>query len=305
MAEGGLRPLTRLHVRHTVGMADPIAAKDQTPDSRIGDGLPETLEEVVAAHGQRYFKLKVGSGMAEDISRLVAIAEVLDRIPDAYYVTLDGNEQYKNAEAALELWHAIEAEPALTRLRQSTLYIEQPISRERALDEDVSELSAKRAVIIDESDGTIDAFSRARTVGYDGVSTKNCKGVYKSLINRARCAKWNAEHGRDRYFMSAEDLTTSPGISVQQDLALVGLLGLTHVERNAHHFIRGMADRPIAEQQAFLKAHPDLYREQDGTVHLNVVDGKVEIGSLACIGFAVAADIDWSTLETMPASTWR
>ena len=41
--------------------------------------------------------------------------------------------------------------------------------------------------------------------------------------------------------MSAEDLTTQAGLSVQQDLALVNLLGIRHVERNGHHYVNGMA----------------------------------------------------------------
>ena len=64
--------------------------------------------------------------------------------------------------------------------------------------------------------------------------------------------------------MSAEDLTTWPGVSVQQDLALVSLLGLGHVERNAHHFIDGMGFAPEREQLAFVTAHPDLYEKKDG-----------------------------------------
>ena len=46
----------------------------------VGDGLPETLEEVVARYGHRYFKLKVGGDVAADVERLAAIASVLDRI---------------------------------------------------------------------------------------------------------------------------------------------------------------------------------------------------------------------------------
>ena len=49
------------------------------------------------------------------------------------------------------------------------------------------------------------------------------------------------------YFMSAEDLTTQAGLSVQQDLALVNLLGIGHVERNGHHYVNGMAALPLAE----------------------------------------------------------
>jgi len=41
-------------------------------------------------------------------------------------------------------------------------------------------------VIIDESDGTLDAFPQARRLGYTGVSSKTCKGFYKSIVNAAR-----------------------------------------------------------------------------------------------------------------------
>ena len=110
-------------------------------------------------------------------------------------------------------------------------------------------------MIIDESDGEIDSFPRARALGYDGVSSKACKGFYKSVINRARCEKWNAEGGTRRYFMSAEDLTVHAGVSLQQDLALVNYIGLTHVERNGHHFVDGFCERPDSEADAFLAAH--------------------------------------------------
>ena len=48
--------------------------------------------------------------------------------------------------------------------------------------------------------------------------------------------------------MSAEDLTTQAGIAVQQDLALASLVGATHVERNGHHYVDGMAGAPEQEQ---------------------------------------------------------
>ena len=81
-------------------------------------------------------------------------------------------------------------------------------------------------MIIDESDGELDAFVRARALGYGGVSSKDCKGFYKSIVNLARCRLWNAEDGGGAFFLSGEDLTTQAGLAVQQDLALVSLLGL-------------------------------------------------------------------------------
>ena len=69
-------------------------------------------------------------------------------------------------------------------------------------------------MIIDESDADLDVFPRARALGYAGVSSKTCKGLYKSMINAARCLRWNAEG--PRYFMSAEDLTLQAGIAVHE-----------------------------------------------------------------------------------------
>ena len=294
-----LRPLSALHARHTVGLVDPITAADQAPGSRVEDGLPETLEAVIAAYGHTYFKLKVGGDLGTDLARLAAIARVLDRSPAPYRVTLDGNEQYESVEGIAALWTAIEKTPALTRLAASTLFIEQPITRAAALERDVGPLSARRPVIIDESDEDLDAFPRARSCGYRGVSSKSCKGFYKSLINAARCARWNAEAGAPRSFMSAEDLTTQAGLGVQQDLALVALLGLEHIERNGHHYVNGMAALPAAEQAAFLRAHPDLYTESAGAVRLSIAGGRLAIGSLACPGWAAAAEPDWSAMRPM------
>ena len=103
-------------------------------------------------------------------------------------------------------------------------------------------------VEIDEADGAIDAFADRPRPRLPGVSAKSCKGFTRALLNRARVAAWNAEAGADRYFMSAEDLTTQAGIAVQQDLLLATLVGATHVERNGHHYVDGMAGAPEAEQ---------------------------------------------------------
>ena len=293
----GLRPADTLHARHTVGLVDPITAADQPAGSRLDDGLPETLEDVVAAYGHTYFKLKVGGDVAADVVRLTAIAGVLDRLAEPYVVTLDGNEQYASVDEALALWRAIESTPALRRLAASILLIEQPLARKSALVSDVGALGAARPVIIDESDADLDAFPEARARGYRGVSSKACKGFYKSLINRGRCVLWNREAGHEAYFMSAEDLTTQAGLALQQDLALVSLLGLEHVERNGHHYVRGLAALPPAEQRALLGAHPDLYVDDRGLVRLRITRGRLDIRSLACAGFAAGAAPDWAGLR--------
>ena len=291
-----LRPAARLHARHTVGLADPITALDQG-GTRLADGLPETLEEVVAAYEPTYFKLKVGGEAAADVARLRAIAGVLDRRAEPYHVTLDGNEQYASVDAVLELWRAIEHEPALRRLAAAILFVEQPLARGVTLQSDVRPLGAIRPVIIDESDADLGAFPAARARGYRGVSSKACKGLYKSLLNAARCARWNREAGGDVYFMSAEDLTTQPGLALQQDLALVSVLGLGHVERNGHHYVRGLAALPPGEQAAWAAAHPDLYVRDGDLVRLRITKGQLAIASLRVAGFAAGAEPDWSSMR--------
>ncbi len=299
----GLKPLQRLQVRHTVGLLDPIIASDQPAGTRVGDGLPETLEEVVARYGQHYFKLKVSGDHEADLDRLRRIAGVLAMVPDPLHVTLDGNEQYPDAETAAALWRAMRQEAVLERLCASTLLIEQPIKREAALTAPVTALARHKPVIIDESDGDLESFPRARALGYTGVSTKACKGFYKSLLNLARCRQWNGANSGP-YFMSAEDLTTQPGLSLQQDLVLVSLLGIGHVERNAHHFIDGFNGRPEAEALAYLQAHPDLYERQGGRVRLHIERGEVTISSLGGPGFGSSVDPDLASTTPMPRANW-
>jgi hypothetical protein len=293
---GALRPARSIEVRHTVGLVDPLTSAERPAAERVNDGLPETLEEVVSHYKGRYYKLKVGGDVKADLDRLSRIASVLDRGAGDYRCTFDGNEQYDDVDGIVELWRKVEETPALSRMVKSTLFIEQPIKRQSALSRPVTALAGYRPVIIDESDGELSTFPEALRLGYSGVSTKNCKGFYKSVLNAARVAKLGAGH-----FMSAEDLTTQPGVSVQQDLALVSLLGLTHVERNAHHFIDGMSSAPEKEQLAFLAAHPGLYHRDPGRpVRLTVKEGRLDLSSLGCCGFAVGADMDFESLRAMP-----
>jgi hypothetical protein len=294
----GLTPAASIHARHTVGLVDAIT-QAETEGKRIDDGLPESLEEVVAAYGHRYFKLKVGGDIEEDLQRLAAIAAVLDRPIEPYQATLDGNEQYRDLEKVTELWRRIGEEPRLTRLQSSILFVEQPITRDRALVESVAALSDRVPIEIDESDADVGVFPQARALGYRGISSKSCKGFYRALINRARIETWNAaEPGR--YFMSAEDLTTQAGVAVQQDLCLATLIGATHVERNGHHYVDGMTGVPKAEREAFLARHPDLYHRAGDNARVTIRDGQIALGSLDTPGLGVGPLPEFDIMQKSP-----
>jgi len=295
-------PAPKLAVRHTIGLADALSAADLDPSERRDDGLPQTLDEVIAAYGHRFFKIKVSGRPKEDVERLSAIAGLLDARFDAYRVTLDGNEQFESADAAGELLDRIDGEPRLQRLRASMLFFEQPIARAQALSTSVATLARRVALEIDESDGDVGAFPRARDLGYAGISSKSCKGFYRALLNSARVAHYNAQ-GEGHFVMSAEDLTTQGGVAVQQDLMLASLVGATHVERNGHHYVDGMAGASQAEQDAFLAAHGDLYaRAANGRVRLSIRNGDISLDSIArAPGLATAVMPDWSAMRPSAA----
>ena len=288
-----LTPVTSIAARHTVGMLDPLDGRDPRPD--VADGLPVTLQEVIAAYGHNYFKLKVGGNIDEDLARLGRIAGILDGQAGPYRATIDGNEQYADAEAVAVLVARMDEIPALARLRSATLFIEQPIARAVALQKPLGETGAKVAMIIDKSDGEDDALLQAFKLGYRGVSSKACKGVWRSLVNLARVRA----AGRGA-ILSGEDLTTQAGLAVQQDLALVSLLGLAHVERNGHHYVDGFGVAPAGEVAQFRAAHPDLYQPRGGKVRLAISGGLLALGSInSAAGLGSSAHPDFAALEPM------
>ena len=59
-----LTPADSIAARHTVGLVDVIGGHP----GQVGDGLPKSLEEVVATYGHRYFKLKVGGDCDADLA---------------------------------------------------------------------------------------------------------------------------------------------------------------------------------------------------------------------------------------------
>jgi hypothetical protein len=261
-------PSTRVAVRYTIGILDSI------------DSV-----RAAAAKGYRYYKIKLSGDPANDRERLIDLAEALGGVD--YRATADANEQYQSLadlEAVIEL---ITRDPRLASFAERLLYIEQPFARENTWNVDVRALCDEIAFIIDEADDDYDAFPRAKVLGYRGVSSKSCKGLYKSLLNGVRAAEWGG-----KYFISAEDLTCQAGLALQQDTALVALHGLTHAERNGHRYVNGFAGTPAAEAQAFLAGHPDLYRQSGGRVHLAVEDGAILTHSLSAKGFASAVRPD-------------
>ncbi|WP_024512134.1 hypothetical protein [Bradyrhizobium sp. ARR65] len=277
------RMLERVAVRHTVGLGDDVEGEG---------GVADTNEN----SGARYFKLKLGGDPDSDAARLARIGgELASRLHD-YKVTLDANEQYADLNALGALVDRLDRDAALRPIASKLLYIEQPMPRDITRQSPLGALAA-RDFIIDEADDSYGAFPTARELGYAGISSKSCKGIYKSVINATRAAKWS-EEGR-RFFITGEDLTCQAGLAVQQDLALGALIGVTHAERNGHHYVDGFASAPLAEAQAFRTVHSDLYAGEGDNIRVAIHDGDLLTGSLAVPGFATSVHPDWSALSPL------
>ncbi|WP_426535049.1 hypothetical protein [Bradyrhizobium sp. McL0615] len=283
----GRKRLERVAIRHTVGMDDKVEGEGGVADIRENAGA-------------RYFKLKLNGDPQHDADRLIQIGRELATLPHDYRVTLDANEQYADLAGLSALVDRLDRDAALRPIAQKLLYIEQPMPRDITRQSPLGGL-ARRDFIVDEADDSYDAFPVARALGYRGISSKSCKGVYKSVINATRAAKWSASG--EKCFIAGEDLTCQAGLAVQQDLALGALIGVTHAERNGHHYVDGFGDTPAAEAEAFLSAHPDLYVRDASKIRLAIHDGDLLTGSLTAPGFASSVHPDWSTMQPLARPT--
>jgi L-alanine-DL-glutamate epimerase-like enolase superfamily enzyme len=277
----GRRRLERVAIRHTVGLDDQVEGRG---------GAADTQENA----GARYFKLKLNGDPQADAARLIRIGKELEALPRVEGITLDANEQYADLAALGALLDRLDHDAALAPIATKLLYIEQPMPRDITRHSPLEALGA-RDLIVDEADDSYDAFPAARALGYRGISSKSCKGIYKSVVNATRAAVWSA--GAEKFFVSGEDLTCQAGLSVQQDLALGALIGVTHAERNGHHYVDGFAQTPAAEALAFMSAHPDLYAGDGNDVRLSIHDGDLLTGSLTAPGFATSVHPDWLSLS--------
>lgn len=297
------RPASEVALRHTVGMADPLRCEEAPLD----DGLPATLEDEIREYGVDHFKLKIGAGPKPDAARLRAIAEVVREAGVAApRYTLDGNEQYEDPAALLELLDDLDADEVGESILAGLLYVEQPFARAATLDAagaaDLAPLAARVPLVIDEADGSVDAFARARDLGYRGVSVKNCKGVFRALLNRGLCLRAGADH-----FQAAEDLTNLGTVPLQQSLATMASLGLDHAELNGHHYFRGLDHLGREGAAEALAAHPDLYRAFDEGASLRVEEGRLQFASVLESGFGDLGDPDLEEMMPLtesPSSAW-
>lgn len=305
--EGMVNDSTLL-VRHTVGLSDPLTDGDIADGDRVSDGLPQSLEACVKAYGLQYFKIKLGGDAETDAARLRRLAGLLARESPDYHYTLDGNEQFRALADFRELWDSLKAESALAEFLspEHLLFVEQPLHREVALDDEIADALAgwpdAPPLIIDESDAEWGSLRRALDLGYVGGSHKNCKGVIKGIANAALLRRRAAAAPDRVWIQSGEDLANIGPVALLQDLAVMHGLGIRHVERNGHHYFAGLSPFEIGLQRATLDAHGDLYRDGGAFPTLRIEEGRIEVGSVVAAPFGTGFSLDeviddWRTLD--------
>lgn len=294
-------PLSTVQVRHTVGLADPLTPSDVSESERLNDGLPHDLESSIRAYGLTAFKIKLFADAERDLDRLRRLRDILMRETSGRFLaTLDGNENFQTTGAFRAFWARVTGDSALADLVSKIVVVEQPVHRDRSLtDETGAELrgwAARPPLIIDEADGAVGDLPRALSLGYHGTSHKNCKGIVKGIANACLIA-----HRRNRganVVLTGEDLANIGPVALLQDLAMMALLGIEHVERNGHHYFRGLSMWPETWQREMARSHSDLYGYlPEGYAALRISGGRIDIGSVNAAPFGAAPLFDPDTLH--------
>ena len=79
---------------------------------------------------------------------------------------------------------------------------------------------------------------------------------------------------------------------------MMAALGIEHVERNGHHYFKGLSAWPKSVQASMLENHDDLYRTHpEGYPTLGIKDGALDLSSLNAALFGPSERLDVSALE--------
>ena len=297
-------PLSKVQARHTVGLGDPLDSNQIDADDRIDDTLPQSLDQCIQAYGLRHFKIKINGDIEWDLDRLKNVAKCIEQHADSDFAfSLDGNEQFQSVTAFRDHWNILHAEPELETFFDHLLFIEQPLHRDYALNESLkSEFDQwpdRPAVIIDESDATLESLSQALSIGYAGTSHKNCKGIFKGIAN-ACLLEHNRRNGTQTV-MSGEDLCNVGPVAVIQDLAVMATLGIESVERNGHHYMAGLSQFPERTREQVLNAHDGLYKTSEtGWPTLAICNGEIDLTSVNTQAFGTGFELDLSVFSEIP-----
>ena len=241
------------------------------------------------------------------------MADLLEKASPDYRFTLDGNEQFSDIGEFRDAWTEFRKESRLESFLSSKhlLFVEQPLHRDRALAPEVADALSDwpdaPPFIIDESDADLSCLPTALKIGYAGTSHKSCKGVIKGIANACLLEHFRRKNPGNSYVLSGEDLATVGPVTLLQDLAVMSALGISHVERNGHHYFRGLSAFPHELQRVVAEeCHLDLYtmRGDEEFASLAILAGKLELGTINAAPFGTNLDASNEVCAQLGSPGW-
>jgi hypothetical protein len=255
------RPLDRITIRHTVGLADPLTENDVAPDERLDDGLPQSLDACIRAYGLRHFKIKLGGDAERDRERLGRIADLLEtHAPADYAFSLDGNENFRRFADFRGFWDLTTGTARLRPFLPSP-----PVRRAAAAPRRrpgpgsggrlrrLAGAPAGPDRRVRRRAGKLSLGARSGLRRHEPQELQGCLQRDRERLPR-RTAPAHASDEPCR--LSGEDLSTIGPVSLLQDLAVQASLGIESVERNGHHYFAGLSMFGPEAQREVLRAHP-------------------------------------------------
>ena len=256
-------PKASMPIYHLIGALDPLT--DADVQSPVGDGLPETLPEWIAADGLTHLKIKLnGDNLDWDVERVVTVERVTAEAQAArgckqWFYSADFNEKCENVDYVLAFIAKVgERSPAALDHLQ---YIEQPTSRDLKANPDnrMHEAAKLKPVVIDESLVDLESLLLSRELGYSGVALKACKGHSEALLMGAAAQKYGM-------FLCVQDLTC-PGASFLHSASLSARIPtIAAIEGNGRQYCP-------AANAAWAERFPTMFNVTDGTLGTSVLNG--------------------------------
>jgi L-alanine-DL-glutamate epimerase-like enolase superfamily enzyme len=247
----------RLAAWHLVGGLDPLTSGDLM-GHEPRDGYPVVLEDWIRTDGLTCLKIKLrGNDANWDYQRLAGVGQI-GRSGGVGYYSADFNCTALSVDYVAEVLDRLQKdEPALY---DQVLYVEQPFPYDlESNPTDVSALSARKPLFLDESAHDWRLVRFGRQLGWSGVALKTCKTLSGALLT----ACWARAHGMP---LMVQDLTNPMLAQIPHLLLAAHVDTVMGVETNCMQFYP-QASLPEAA------VHPGIYRRSNGQVDLATIQG--------------------------------
>ena len=253
-------PKTTLSLYHLVGALDPLSSGEL--NQKIGDGLPETLDEWIRSEGLSHLKIKLtGSDLDWDVGRVVEVDRIATNTASTreWKFSLDFNESCPDENYVIDFLERVDrlSKSILQRLQ----YIEQPTGRDLKARRDITmhRVGRLKPVVIDESLTDFESLKIARQLGYGGIAIKACKGQSASLLLAAAAQHYGM-------FIGVQDLTCVGGAFLQSCSLAAHIPTVQFVEGNGRQYC------PVGNLP-WEKIYRPMFRIRGGVVPTELLDG--------------------------------